>query len=160
MPIVDCKVCSKKFYAKPFILKKGFGKFCSAACQHIGKRNGKIVECSICKKKVYKPLRALLRSKSKKYFCGKSCQTIWRNTIAFIGPKHANWKGGESAYRDILIRSKIPQTCKKCETKDKRILAAHHVDKNKKNNSIENLIWLCHNCHYLIHHYNVDVSQK
>jgi len=35
-------------------------------------------------------------------------------------------------------------------------LIVHHIDKNRNNNGIENLIWLCQNCHYLVHHYTDD----
>jgi predicted HNH restriction endonuclease len=32
------------------------------------------------------------------------------------------------------------------------------VDKNRKNNKIKNLIWLCRNCHFLIHNYPVKLK--
>lgn len=95
----------------------------------------------------------LVRSKSKKFFCSKTCQTIWRNKIVFIGENHANWKFGESAYRRILAADGKDRICKLCATDDKRILIVHHQDKNRRNNKIENLAWLCHNCHYLVHHF-------
>jgi predicted HNH restriction endonuclease len=44
--------------------------------------------------------------------------------------------------------------CKKCGNKDARVLEVHHLDKNRKNSNIENLIWLCANCHTLVHRYN------
>ena len=90
--------------------------------------------------------------RNKKYFCSKSCQTKWRNT-EFVGEKHGNWKGGEFTYRDILKRNKTPEICKICFSSDSRVLAVHHIDKNHKNNNIENLVWLCHNCHHLVHRY-------
>ena len=124
--------------------------------QHNGQKNGKVVRCFICKKETYKTQKALRHSKSKKYFCGKSCQTIWRNSIMYVGENHANWKDGRYTYRDRMMRHKIPQICKKCKTKDKRILAVHHRDKNRKNNELSNLIWLCHNCHFLVHHYQEE----
>ncbi len=158
MPIVRCKMCSAPFYAKPSWLKRGVGKYCSAACQHEGKKNGKMVACFICGKEAYKQLRALKHSKSKKYFCSKSCQTKWRNAI-FIGAKHANWKNGEYAYRTVLRRHNVFPVCRICKTKDTRILATHHIDKNRKNNKINNLAWLCHNCHFLVHHYDVVRSK-
>lgn len=156
MPTVKCKVCRDSFYAKPNWLRRGWGKYCSTLCQHEALKNGKLVSCFICKEQTYKTRKELRVSKSKKYFCSKSCQTIWRNTMVFIGSNHANWKGGESTYRDILIRTNVPQICKLCRIKDGRILAVHHIDRNRKNNSLNNLAWLCHNCHFLIHHYNKE----
>lgn len=161
MPQVNCVICRQEFYAKPSWLKKGFGKYCSRKCQHEGRKNGQMINCFICEKRVYKAVKALKHSKSKKYFCGKSCQTIWRNTIVFIGKNHPNWKHGEYIYRNRLINNNaILKICKICKIDDFRILAVHHLDKNKKNNKLENLIWLCHNCHFLAHHYNnIDINK-
>lgn len=155
MPIVKCKLCSTKFYAKPFWVKRGFGNYCSAKCQHLGRRTGKMVRCFICGKEVYKQLKALKHSQSKKYFCSKSCQTKWRNAV-FIGKKHANWKHGEYAYKSILLRHKVIPKCLLCQVEDRRVLAVHHVDGNHKNNRLANLTWLCHNCHHLVHSYEPE----
>ncbi len=151
MPIVECKICSKKFYGKPFFLKRGHAKYCSQKCMRVGSRTGRIVNCHSCGKEVYKTQKALKGSKSKMYFCTKSCQTKWRNSV-FIGPKHANWKSGRYSYKSVMLRNKVPKICKICKNKDGRVLAVHHLDKNKKNNNLSNLIWLCHNCHFLVHH--------
>ena len=140
------------FYAKPHWLKIGCGKYCSVKCQREGQKTGKFVKCSICNKAVYRPLKQLKGSKSKKYFCNKSCQTIWRNTT-FVGRKHGNWKDGTNTYRTILKRHAIPMICVLCKTMDTRVLAVHHIDKNKRNNRLSNLAWLCHNCHFLVHHH-------
>jgi len=114
-------------------------------------QNGKQVECSICENKLYRTKREIKNSKSKKYFCNRSCQTKWRNTV-FMGSKHKNWKNGESTYRDVLMRSKVLQICRLCKNVDTRVLAVHHVDHNHKNNQISNLVWLCHNCHHEVHY--------
>ena len=151
MPIVECKICSMKFYGKPFFLKRGHAKYCSQKCMRAGSRTGKVVKCHSCNKEVYKTKKALRVSKSKTYFCTKSCQTKWRNSV-FIGPKHANWKDGLHSYRSTMSRHKVPKICKLCKTTDSRVLAVHHIDRNKKNSSISNLVWLCHNCHFLVHH--------
>ena len=150
--MAPCKICSTEFYAKPFFLKRGQAKYCSQSCMRLGSRTGKIVQCHSCDKDVYKTQRALQHSKSKMYFCTKSCQTRWRNSV-FVGPKHANWKEGLFAYRSVLDRYRVPKICNLCQTRDVRVLAVHHKDRNRKNNSVSNLMWLCHNCHFLVHHY-------
>ena len=160
MPQVQCKICSKGFYAKPNWLKNGWGKYCSRTCKSEGQKNGKFVECFICAKAVYKTQKELRVSKSKKYFCTKTCQTIWRNSIVYVGKSHWNWKGGEHVeYRDRLQGSGIRKYCRVCNTDDKRILCVHHLDKNRKNNALENLMWLCHNCHYLVHHHGTVIPK-
>jgi len=155
VPIVKCKVCDKDFSAKPFWIKKGYGVYCSPGCQHEGRKNGKVVKCFTCKKEIYKQKKALDRSKSGKFFCGRSCQTKWRNS-EFSGVKHKNWKDGLYSYRSVLVRHKVPKICNLCKTKDSRVLAVHHIDKNRKNNKVNNLAWLCHNCHFLVHHYDEE----
>ena len=152
MPIVNCEKCKKEFYAKPSWLEKGWGKYCSPKCHHEGLKKGKFVVCSICHKKIWRKPRQLKHSKSGKYFCNKSCQTLWRNTIVFVGENHPNWKTGERNYGQILDRNKREQVCVLCKNKDKRVLAVHHLDGNKKNVELKNLIWLCWNCHFLVHH--------
>lgn len=149
---IPCKVCSKKFYAKPYFIRTGNAKYCSNTCFHVSRRNGRYVTCSICKKKAYKTQKALRCSKSGKYFCGKSCQTKWRNGY-YIREKHPNWVNGESSYRLQLIKSKSLRKCGLCATKDVRVLSVHHIDQNRKNNTLQNLAWLCNNCHFLVHHY-------
>lgn len=148
-----CEICKKVFYVKPFFVRSGWGIYCSRKC-HYNDKTGRYFDCFICEKKVYRTNRQVEHSKSGKYFCGKSCQTKWRNT-QFIGKAHANWKHGKSEYATILQRHNIPKTCTKCGEKDSRVIATHHVDWNHQNNKIENLIWLCHNCHHLAHYANV-----
>lgn len=155
MPQVRCKSCSNAFYAKPSSLKEGNGKYCSLACYKDARPKGKEVPCDICGKLSYKQKRDLGRSKSGKFFCGKSCQTRWRNQL-YVGDKHKNFTTGESSYRAVMERAHILKACRLCKTQDFRVLAVHHIDKNRRNNSPENLAWLCHNCHFLVHHYQGD----
>ena len=145
-----CKICKKTFYTKPSHVKMGYGVYCSRSCRDSGFKKGKYVLCHTCGVKVYKGPLQIQRSKSKKYFCSKSCQTIWRNKY-FSGSRHILWKDGSSTYRDKMLGVKITPTCILCKTKDIRVLAVHHIDHDHKNNLVDNLEWLCHNCHYLVH---------
>lgn len=156
MPLVSCLNCKKELYVKPTHLKKGWGKYCSITCRTKGQLRGKYFACSICTKKIYRAPLAIKKSKSGKYFCSKTCQTVWRNTILFIGENHSNWRHGESAYRRILTAEGIEKKCVLCKIDDERIIIVHHLDKNRLNNKVVNLIWLCNNCHYLVHHYTEE----
>ncbi len=152
MPIVPCNVCTTSFYSKPSALKQGNGKYCSVACYKTARPTGKNMPCDICGRISYKQNKDLRRSKSGKFFCSKSCQTCWRNQL-YVAERHKNFTTGQSSYRAVMNRANLPQVCGLCKTIDKRILAVHHIDKNRKNNKLENLAWLCHNCHFLVHHY-------
>jgi hypothetical protein len=152
MPTVSCGVCSREFYAKPSWLSKGNGKYCSRACSYSGRKNGKVITCDVCGKQIYKQQKAILSSKSKKLFCSKKCSLKWHNS-EFIESNHANWKFGTFAYKRILQRAGIKEKCILCSKIDLRILVVHHLDKNRKNNKVNNLVWACRNCHHLIHNY-------
>lgn len=152
MPYVNCKICSSEFYAKPRHLKIGWGKFCSKKCQFQGQRNGTLIGCALCGKLIYRTPKNFRHSKSNSFFCDKSCFATWKNQNLIVGARHANWKHGENAYRNIMKRSRRTQVCSRCEIEDSRVLIVHHIDRNRKNNDLSNLMWLCHNCHFLEHH--------
>lgn len=158
MVLVNCKLCKKQFYAKPSWVRQGNGVYCSAKCHHTDSRNGKVVMCDTCGMETYKSQKALRGSKSGKFFCSKSCQTIWRNS-EFTEEKHTNWKGGGHSYRLKMLKNGPEPICLLCRSSDLRILTVHHIDKNRKHNNIDNLAWLCHNCHHLVHHYPDELKR-
>lgn len=151
MPIAACKICEKDFYVKPSHEERGWGKYCSITCRSRGQLLGSEVACKNCGKKIYRSLTQQKRSLSGDYFCTKSCKTAFRNTF-FTDEKHPNWTNGKSAYREILSRTGVKQACVCCNLNDKRVLAVHHIDHNRQNNDKSNLVWICMNCHYLLHH--------
>lgn len=154
MAYVKCGLCEKEFYVKPVHLRLGYGKYCSRACSFQSMRNGRWLKCDGCGTDVYRTQKYIKASRSKKYFCNKSCQTKWRNS-EFIGNRHANWLHGRGSYRNIMKRAGNDPVCSLCATTDERVMVVHHKDVNRKNNKLENLIWLCRNCHYLVHRYPV-----
>jgi hypothetical protein len=156
MPITNCKICKNEFYIKPSHLKIGWGKYCSIKCRITGQRKGRIVLCEICGNETWKTPKDFNNTKSGKFFCSRSCQTIWRNQV-YSGEKHYLWKGGEFVYRKKLLKSGKLPICQRCGVKDKRILDVHHIDKNRKNTNLDNLVWLCRNCHYLVHNHEEKI---
>lgn len=157
MPNVNCLLCGKEFYTKPNWIKLGYGKYCSRECSAKSKRKGKFVNCLICGKKIWRAPRFLKKSKSKNFFCSKAHQLKWRHKIYF-GQDHPNWKNGKYVeYKKILLKNGIKPKCKICGFKNKKALLAHHVDHNRSNNKINNLVWLCCNCHHLVHNYGVKI---
>jgi hypothetical protein len=150
MPEADCLTCNTSFYVKLSHEKLGWGKYCSKSCQTQSQFNGKHFNCSICNKKIYRTKAQIKHSKSKEFFCSKSCQTLWRNKY-FIAEKHPSWNNGTNSYRKRLLKSKKTPICKCCGIIDIRLLVAHHIDHNRTNNKLSNLEWLCLNCHHLIH---------
>ena len=157
MPIVICQNCGDSFYIKPSHLRLGEGKFCSHACRGVAKRTGEYRHCEVCGKEVWKQRRDIKRSKSGKFFCNKSCQTMWRNVL-FSGKNHPLWRGGKTVYRERMIRSSAKRICQSCGLDDIRVLDVHHIDHDKSNCELSNLVWLCGNCHFLVHNYGKDIN--
>jgi hypothetical protein len=146
-----CKVCGKVFFVKRYHARKGWGKYCSRKCHAKAQKIGKFVECDYCGKKIYRTPKDFRRSKSKKFFCSVSCHCSWENENVRCGENAPNWVAGHNVYRRLLKRSGFKEKCSKCGIVDKRVLAVHHKDGNRKNNSLENLEWLCRNCHCIVH---------
>jgi hypothetical protein len=86
---------------------------------------------------LYRTPKHFKHSKSKFFFCDKSCLAIWKNKNLIIGEKHVSWKHGEYAYRNIMKRSEVALQCKYCGMKDFRVLLVHHIDGNRKKQCIE-----------------------
>lgn len=151
MPKVACRICNNSFSVKPSHQKRGWGIYCSRACRDIGQRKGRYVSCHVCRKNVWRAPRHLALSKSGYFFCSKNCSITWKNKSVFIGQCHPLWNGGTATYRKRKIDSSKDQRCIRCGLSDFRVLVVHHVDHNRRNNELENLMWLCRNCHYLEH---------
>lgn len=74
-----------------------------------------------------------------------------------LGKKHgpingaASYKTGISVYRKKALRF-FKEKCIKCEAShhDRKIII-HHVDEDRNNNDISNLMPLCHSCHRSLH---------
>lgn len=128
-----CDHCKKEFTVE---YKKRTQKFCSRKCfgqskviKHI-KNN-----CPVCGKKV----------NYGRVTCSYSCS----NTHFRSGSDHPNWKiPEEKGYRSICFEHK-EKKCLICGYD--RIISVHHLDGDRKNNNIENLIPLCMNHHAEIH---------
>lgn len=152
MPFQFCIICAKQFRTRPSFIKVGWGRYCSMSCKGKDQKNGKIVFCSTCGRDVYRTPRDFSRKKkSKRFFCNKSCHAVWKNKTLFVGSGHPLWKSGHAAYRAIMLRGDVVPKCNYCGFDDLRALLVHHIDRDRRNNNLRNLQWLCHNCHYLEH---------
>jgi predicted HNH restriction endonuclease len=46
-----------------------------------------------------------------------------------------------------------------CKIRMAKVLAVHHLDHDRNNNNVSNLVWLCFNCHFLVHN-DKDFEKK
>lgn len=77
----------------------------------------------------------------------------------YIGELSNSWKGGKSFEEygimfnkklKEIVRSRDEYKCQECGYTEKQLgynLSVHHIDYNKKNNVVSNLISLCKSCH-------------
>lgn len=114
--VINCYICSKKFYGRPSSVSKGNSKYCSKKCFDIWQRQNKKIGmisqrwnsvkriCKVCKVIFYRcPAKIAL---GRGIYCSKVCYSrgmiglnkgrkLSKETIAKIsGKNHYNWKGG------------------------------------------------------------------
>lgn len=85
--------------------------------------------------------------------CSNKCHKEWMEQYRY-NPKNIKHGGSQSRYQRIAREIK-EQKCEMCNATDVR-LDVHHIDKNKSNNIIENIVILCVSCHAKLHYYNGD----
>lgn len=131
-----CLTCGKEFLAFPYDIKNGHGKYCSRKCVHISFKGKKATKIQMKGLKIGQKIS---------------------------GEKHGNWKGGISKLpysinfnkkMKKLILKESNSICHMCGMTNKKHLEmygkslhTHHIDYNKLNTTVNNLISLCSKCH-------------
>lgn len=136
-PNTFCSVCSKALYRRPIQLEQSEGRaFCGQVCYGISCRKEK--PCAVCGK----PVLASLHKKT----CSRACSNKNR-----AGIKYKSGRLGDKAeyYRALKLRliAQRGSRCCRCSYGKVEILEIHHRDRNRDNNSLENLELVCPNCH-------------
>lgn len=90
------------------------------------------------------------------HFCSNNCRGLWLSEN-ITGEKAPGWMGGKSfepyskefnKKLKELIRTRDNYNCQICSKKQGKIpLPVHHIDYNKLNSNLDNLITLCNKCH-------------
>lgn len=111
------------------------------------------VTCKNCGKEFNKNPAEIKKSKTGNVYCSRSCSNSMNNRLFKTGKLSPNYKNGNSSYRQIMLRT-CENECKDCGNQDVRVLEVHHIDGNRKNNEIDNLVILCANCHKIRHFEN------
>lgn len=151
VPIVYCYYCKKR--VKKFPCEVSERNFCNRDCFHSWYK-AHIFKCDYCGK-LFK--RSNYFKKYKYHFCSNVCRGEWLSEN-IRREKHPQWKGGYSTkdyykfsrQRKEKIRKRDGYTCQICGVvweKKKRQFDVHHIDGNKKNYHLDNLITLCGSCH-------------
>lgn len=150
---VACSSCGRKFLkAIRHTKHKPKGRhYCSSKCASKGSRNRIALKCSNCGKEFERVPSKIKYSKSGLYFCSRKCKDTAQciGGLAEIQPSH--YGTGQSKYRKIAF-SKYPHECAICGYNNySEVLEVHHIDGDRANNDMNNLIILCPNCHTEMH---------
>lgn len=145
---VECEVCGTIFNRQKRQLK---AHTCSFKCVALLKGDRVIVQCAHCGSSVEKQASKLNNSRSGLYFCNRVCKELAQQYIPEIQPAHYGTASAETGYRDKAFKY-YPHECQLCGYKEnKAALVVHHIDHNRSNDEIQNLIILCANCHAITH---------
>ena len=137
-----CLKCNKEFEGRKE------RKYCSRTCQVSYQRN----ELGIKRPKKNRIIKICIGCGSKfevietsdKKYCSQKC---WTNNQK--GENNSMWKNGSSFnYREYYYKHN-EKKCVICGSKDN--LHIHHLDTNRKNNDLNNLICLCIKDHSRVH---------
>lgn len=135
------------------------------------------VQCDWCGNLKTKRRREL--EKTKHTFCNTKCQRKWQDKFTNFNKgkqnpayKHGERIGGASSGYGSDFTSKLRRSTKirdnytcqhcnlKCSGNKGKYLDVHHIDENKYNNSIDNLICLCKSCHTKVHWARLEKGKK
>jgi len=155
-----CKGCHKSFtgYVRPSWRAKGREPvYCSVQCSNRARNVKPLikVECGWCGNSVVRRPSKLKQSRSGLFFCNRQCKERAQadlNNPKFdvIRPHHYGKGNGKNDYRKRAFEF-YPPHCHVCGYAKLSVLVIHHIDQNRENNSLENLIPVCRNCHKEIH---------
>lgn len=129
-----CRVCKKQY-----ITKAANSVYCSLTCYKVGNLELKkqtVTKCEVCSSTIkYRRI-----SGKNTRFCSQACAGI--NKTIFKGQK-------AYFYKALFFYGLI---CSLCSNANYKHLVVHHRNKNRSDNSLENLQVLCANCHFEIHY--------
>ena len=118
---VKCESCGSRFVARKIERAKGWGRFCSRACNIESQSSHRIKPCEWCKT----PFRP--KSDRGLTFCSRACYEAERRSRSTSYPKI----GGRHAHR-VIMECKIGRSLNPGEL-------VHHLDEDKKNFCANNL---------------------
>lgn len=149
--IYTCDICETGYKKqKRLAVNSKYEHFCSRTCgvkANIDNNYISIV-CANCGTTFSRLKSKLSNSKHGIHFCSRDCKDAGQSYIELIKPEH--YGTGDSSYRQKALQA-LPNVCYCCGYNNTYALEVHHVDKDRTNNKLDNLLILCANCHTLVH---------
>lgn len=171
--IKQCKVCNKKFNTNTERIKDGRGKYCSRICQFKGMRREVNIPCSICKKIVTKRYSETFKGnkignkKILRHYCSVKCRRL--GSSLFDSKRLTNYQKENIGYfKQVLGKKGLSISTDGYyifnNIKVHRLLMekyigrkllpteiVHHINFNKLDNRLENLIIVNRSEHNKLH---------
>lgn len=117
--------------------------YCPNCGNPANKKNRIMLKCAYCGKEIEKVPSDMKKNKSGYFYCCKEHGNLHKNQLR---KESGEWDNSLS-YRQKALEI-FPHKCDICGwNEDERILEVHHVDENRNNNKIDNLVILCPTCH-------------
>ena len=148
---VECPVCGAMFYKR-----RSEQLYCSKKCSGEAHKKRILIQCDFCGKE-FERNECHIQEHN---FCSRSCLNEWHKDNR-IGNSSPRWGGGvhiqdgylflrqdDGSYKAehrIIMEKELGRELNSDEI-------VHHIDENKKNNSIDNLVVLTRAEHAKIHH--------
>lgn len=142
---ITCDACSVVFLKRTSFLKNK--NFCSRECSSKERQNRTNKNCAYCNKQFELQI-SKTNSKSGLYFCSRKCKDNAQRIESGFSQLHpSHYTNGYSEYRDLAFRN-YEHKCSACSyDKYPILLEVHHIDSDRKNAELSNLIILCPTCH-------------
>ena len=137
----QCYYTTTKFKKRKSEARGSKKTFCSRLCMAKFKESLRILSiCPTCRQKF-----SQTKWQKKNYrFCSVAC----KEKDDCRGENSRNYKNGIAIFR-IISRENYGEICFSCRSTEK--IEVHHIDKNRGNNTKENLRPLCRACHHAVH---------
>ena len=101
------------------------------------------LQCAYCGKTIERVPSEIKASKTGFFYCSHECGNLHKNQLR---DENGEWSG-TSNYRRLAFDN-YPHNCAVCGyNEDTRILEVHHIDEDRSNNRLSNLVILCPICH-------------
>ena len=161
MPIVQCKFCSKDTYKRPSEIKaRKHGVFCSHFCGDEWWRNQSpeaTFNCRNCGKKHRRTPAQVRREKT--HFCSVQCRLTFQRNPRPGAVEKAGYRimNGTSEKHKREHRWVMEQFLGRPLKRDEQV---HHLNGNRLDNRIENLIVMSNRDHHLLHQQLIRERKK
>lgn len=146
---LQCAHCGTIFLKPSRFCKDGKPAFCSRSCASMYRRKRVTVTCALCGKSKDIQESKYIDSKNKIFFCSRKCKDKGQKLeagLTDIQPDH--YGTGHSNYRSRCF-SRHQHKC--CVCGESLIVEVHHLDRDRNNSNINNLVPLCPTHHAYMH---------